>query len=476
MKTGIDCIDFYVPKLYVSIEDLAIHRDIIPQKLTKGLGLQKMAIPDINEDAASFAANALLSLIQKNNIDPNTIGRVYLGTESALDASKPTVTYAVEIVEKELASTFGDRCFKHCDVVDMTFACVGAVDAFQNCMDWVRNNPDRKAIVIASDVSKYELNSTGEYTQGGGAVAVLITNNPSIISFEDIWGVATKSEGDFFKPKRHFEKNQLIDELANALKDKYSKSEVESLIANMNSNFWSDENASYNLHKEEPVFDGQFSNQCYSDRITEAFNHFNQQKETNFLENWQHLIFHLPYAFHGRRIVFNNWLQWLNETGNYDQLETEIGTSFEDKREWKKAAVKSKLYQDFVNQKIAPGELASSEIGNMYTASIFMSLLSLLSNAFDNSIELSGDQIGFIAYGSGSKSKVFQGKIEKNWKSRIQNIELFAYLNNRQKINIETYEVLHRGSLKNEVLATSAIKLASIETAENVEGLRRYSL
>ena len=198
MKTGIDCIDFYVPKLYVSIEDLAIHRDIIPQKLTKGLGLQKMAMPDINEDAASFAANALLSLIQKNNIDPNTIGRVYLGTESALDASKPTATYAVEIVEKELASTFGDRSFKHCDVVDMTFACVGAVDAFQNCMDWVRNNPDRKAIVIASDVSKYELNSTGEYTQGGGAVAVLITNNPSIISFEDIWGVATKSEGDFF--------------------------------------------------------------------------------------------------------------------------------------------------------------------------------------------------------------------------------------------------------------------------------------
>jgi hydroxymethylglutaryl-CoA synthase len=29
-------------------------------------------------------------------------------------------------------------------------------------------------VVIASDYAKYELASTGEYTQGGGAVAVLI--------------------------------------------------------------------------------------------------------------------------------------------------------------------------------------------------------------------------------------------------------------------------------------------------------------
>lgn len=476
MKTGIDCIDFYVPNLYVSIEDLAIHREIVPAKLTKGLGLQKMAIPDVNEDAASFAANALMSLIKNNAIDPRTIGRIYLGTESALDASKPTATYAVEVVEEELSNKYGDRCFKNCDVVDMTFACVGAVDAFQNCMDWVRNHPDRKAIVIASDVSKYELNSTGEYTQGGGAVVVLITNNPSIVSFEDIWGVATKSEGDFFKPKRQFKKSELLQELGKAFHAKYSEQEVEELIHSIDSKFWSDNNAFYNLHKEEPVFDGQFSNQCYSDRITEALEHFHSQKNTDFINDWNHIVFHLPYAYHGRRIIFDNWIQWLKDSGSYEQLENEIGANFEDKREWKRAAVKSDLYQAFVQQKIASGELASSEIGNMYTASIFMSLLSLLSNAYDNHIDITNDQIGFIAYGSGSKSKVFQGHICQNWKKRLENVQLFDYLNKRKKVAIDLYEAIHTGSREEKVSDTQSIGLKSIETGENIEGLRRYSM
>ena len=71
-----------------------------------------------------------LKLIQDYKINPKEISRIYLGTESALDAAKPTATYAMQMVEKELEKEFGARCFKNCDVVDMTFACVGAVDAF----------------------------------------------------------------------------------------------------------------------------------------------------------------------------------------------------------------------------------------------------------------------------------------------------------------------------------------------------------
>ena len=149
--TGIDAIAFYVPQLYVTMDNLAEARGIEAEKLKRGLGLQKMAVPNIGEDAATFAANALLNLITQNNIDPNDIGRVYLGTESAIDGSKPTATYAVEIVEKELATTYGERSFKNCDVVDLTFACVGAVDALQNSIDWVKYHASRKAIVIASD-------------------------------------------------------------------------------------------------------------------------------------------------------------------------------------------------------------------------------------------------------------------------------------------------------------------------------------
>mgnify|MGYP000188312244 FL=1 len=155
--TGIDAIAFYVPKLYVSMDNLSTARGISAEKLKRGLGLEKMAVPNTDEDAVTFAANALLNLINQNNINPNDIGRVYLGTESAVDGSKPTATYAVEIVEQELTKTYGERSFKHCDILDVTFACVGAVDALHNTLDWVNQDKKRKAVVIASDLSKYDL-------------------------------------------------------------------------------------------------------------------------------------------------------------------------------------------------------------------------------------------------------------------------------------------------------------------------------
>lgn len=477
MKIGIDAISFYVPKLYVSMDTLADARGIPVEKLQRGLGLHNMAFPNHGEDAATFAANALLNLIQQNDIDPNQIGRVYLGTESAIDGSKPTATYAVEIVEKALSQSYGDRCFKNCDILDMTFACVGGVDALHNSMDWVKQDPTRKAVVIASDLSKYDINSTGEYTQGAGAVAVLVSHNPSIMAISETWGVASKSEGDFFKPRRSYKKTELLKAVFKELNLDTSPEKIEEFIANTDSEFWSDNNDIIEVFKEEPVFDGQFSNACYEDRITEALSHFNDQRSVDFLNDWNQIVFHLPYAFHGRRIIFNNWLQWIKSTDVYKQLEAEIGTFNEaNKKDWLKSAYKSQLYSAFVSSKIKSGELASSEIGNMYTASIFMALLSYLSDSLNNSNNIEGNKIGLIAYGSGSKSKVFEGTVQPAWASKIENIQLFEYLNDRTAIGLETYENLHRSKLERPVHNGSKISLDYIEREEFNYGLRRYSI
>jgi len=461
-KVGINAIGYYVPNLYVEMQDLADYRNIPYPKLNKGLGLEQMAIPDANEDAASFAANALLKLFKDTNLDPTTVGRIYLGTESALDAAKPTATYAVEAVEKELTKTYGERCFKHCDIVDLTFACIGATDALQNCLDWVRNNENRKAIVIASDVSKYQLLSTGEYTQGAGAVAFLITHNPSILTIDDVFGVATKSEGDFFKPRRTFAIKDLAEEVLNTEKI---------------SPFWKETKANIQVFKEEPVFNGQFSNQCYNDRITEALEHFNIQKETNFLLDWDQIAFHLPYSYHGRRIIFDNWLKWIKINNLYDRLINEIGNySEENKKDWLKKASKSTLYKTFVKNKIEPSEKASSKIGNMYTASIFMAFTSLLEQAYNQDTDLTNQTIGFVAYGSGSKSKVFEGKIMSTWKENVSKLDLFNTLNNRIAINVNTYEDLHNEKIITPLCKSKKVVLTGIETKENYEGLRYYNI
>lgn len=413
MSFGIEAASFYVPSLYLKIKDLAEKREIEPAKLEKGLGLHKMGLPDVHEDAATFAAEALLKLIKDYKINPKEISRIYLGTESAIDAAKPTASYAMQMVEKVLEADFGERCFKNCDVVDMTFACIGAVDALHNSLDFVRVNPDKKAIVIASDYAKYELASSGEYTQGGGAVSLLISAKPDLIEIENNWGVATESVFDFFKPRRHFKK----EDVTNAPENFPDKIEI---------------------FTDEPVFDGQYSNQCYQDRIREAYEHYKEVsgKEKPY-ENWKYLIFHLPYAFHGKRVFTEIY-----------SLENGLNYSTPDEQ---KAVAKSEDYLKFISDKIEKTQRASSEIGNMYTASIFMALLSAMQVSLNENDELAGQKIGFLGYGSGSKSKIFAGKVSENWKKVAAKWNLFERLNERIAIDFDTYEKLHRKQLEHSV-------------------------
>lgn len=427
MTFGIEAVSYHVPSLYLEIKDLATERGIDPAKLEKGLGLHKMAFPDVHEDAATFAAEALLKLIRDYQLNPTEIARIYLGTESALDAAKPTASYAMQMVEEVLEKEFGERCFRNCDVVDLTFACIGAVDALHNSLDFVRANPEKKAVVIASDYAKYELASSGEYTQGGGAVAVLISAKPDLMEIDNSWGVATESVFDFFKPRRHFKK----DDLANAPESFPDKIEI---------------------FTDEPVFDGQYSNQCYQDRIREAYDHYREiTGKEKPSEGWRYLIFHLPYAFHGKRVF----------TEIYSR---ENGLSYESPEE-QKAVAKSEGYLSFINDKIERSQRASSEIGNMYTASVFMALLSSLQTSFHENEELAGQEIGFLAYGSGSKSKVFAGKVSQNWKSVASKWDLFESLKNRTAIGFETYEKLHRKQLEKSVNpGYKGFGLQSVET------------
>lgn len=455
VKVGISGISFYIPKLYVDLSQLAEARSIPYEKLKYGLGLEKMALPDINEDAASFAANALIDLFSRYDLNPAEIGRIYMGTESAVDASKPTATYAMEALESKLEASYGPRSLANCDVVDLTFACIGAVDAMQNCLDWVAAREGRKAVVIASDVSKYELNSTGEYTQGAGAVALLLTHNPTIVAVNSDWGVATQSVGDFFKPRRILRKSELLNGKSDAASD------YDEVIE---------------LFKEEPVFDGQYSNQCYSDRVTEAIEHFESQIGNSFFDTTGYFVFHLPYAFHGRRIILRNWLDWVKKSDHFTTLQDEVGAPGDDITAWEKAVSKSAFYKAFIQEYIAGGEKASSQIGNMYTASIFMSLISLLLKLSETKQDAAGKNIGFIAYGSGSKSKVFQGTIQKDWKQGLKGLNLFARLNEREKVDIPTYERMHRRLQTDPLSNGEKVTLKSIAKGDPTKtGLRTYA-
>jgi hydroxymethylglutaryl-CoA synthase len=156
MKTGIDAISFDVANIHLPIKTLALARNIEPEKLEKGLGLLKMTLPDTHQDTIVFGANALTKLILENEINLSEISRIYVGTESAIDSSKPISSFLISLMEQK----FGQDTLAECDVVDFTFACIGGVDALQNCLDFVKLNPNKKAIVVTTDFAKYDLNST----------------------------------------------------------------------------------------------------------------------------------------------------------------------------------------------------------------------------------------------------------------------------------------------------------------------------
>ena len=159
-----------------------------------------MAIPDAHEDTATMA-NAAARLIDNNSLDPKRIGRIYLGTESALDGAKPTATYIMDMLQQKYASQFGAHSFQHCDVVDMTLL-VLVPDALHNTLDWVARGgaeADRIGLVIFADNAKYELESNGEYTQGAGGGACSFGITPAAGDPGHL-GVATTPVHDFLNP------------------------------------------------------------------------------------------------------------------------------------------------------------------------------------------------------------------------------------------------------------------------------------
>ena len=213
-SVGIDDIAIHFPRLYFDMEDFAKLRGADFGKLNRGLGLAAMAIPDVHEDTATMGANAVRRLLDRNGIDPSSVGRIYLGTESALDGSKPTATYIMDMLEQRYSPIHGKDCFRNCDVVDLTFACIGAVDAMHNTLDWVARGgeeKDRMGIVVFADNAKYDIGSSGEYTQGAGGGAILIRHNPRLLEIPDIWGVSTMPVHDFFKPRREVDTRTIVE-------------------------------------------------------------------------------------------------------------------------------------------------------------------------------------------------------------------------------------------------------------------------
>lgn len=509
---GIDDIAIHFPRLYMDMKDFADLRGADYGKLSKGLGLEAMAIPDVHEDTATMGAMAVMQLIDRNGLDPRTIGRMYLGTESALDGAKPTATYIVDMLTQRYAERFGEDCFRTCDVVDMTFACIGAVDALHTTLDWVARsseNDERLGIVIFSDNAKYALESSGEYTQGAGGGALLIRRNPRLLEIPDCIGVSTTPVHDFFKPRREVSIRSVISnviQLAQEAGQTVKKGLVERMIRHLPKStvrklgIFAHGEEKVSVHRDDPIFDGQFSNLCYQNAVRQAFFDFSNKAERAgriepktddpFTQQWSRIIMHLPYAYQAKRMFPDVFRHDREHTAMWDDVVSEIGPMPErpatedeeslaawekEKDAYRRKISKTSQYTEFHAERIEKGQRASSLIGNQYTGSIFLALMSTFESDLEDNSNLDNTLFGMCGYGSGAKAKVFEGKVNPRWREVVATWRLFERLAGRMAIDHVTYENLHKGTQDNSVIEPKG-EFALVDIGEEgvEEGARRY--
>lgn len=162
-------------------------------KYTIGLGQEYMAWPDDREDINSFALNgesfslvrkrdeftepssaAVSGLLEKYNIDPKSIGRIDVGTETIIDKSKSVKTTLMDL--------FADAGNYDIEGVDSKNACYGGTAALFNAINWVESSSwdGRNAIVVCGDIAVYA-EGAARPVGGAGACAMLIGPNAPVV-------------------------------------------------------------------------------------------------------------------------------------------------------------------------------------------------------------------------------------------------------------------------------------------------------
>lgn len=424
---GIDDLAIYVPRLYLDYKDFAAARGIDPQKLEYGIGIKKMAIADTNQDSACMAANACLKLMQRNHLHPKDIGRLYVATESSLDESKAMNSFVIGMLEQ----IYGEDSFEHAGGIECKFACVSGSYAIYDNANWIRaeENNGKAAIVIVSDIAKYDIGSAGEYTQGAGAVALLIKEDPRLLAFDQkVASTTIKNEYDFYRP----------------------------------------------FGKETPLVNGSYSNLLYLISVRKAFDAYKEKAIKSGLIKLKdgesitdHIDFfavHLPYRKMGEKALayllrhewryLPRWKSVIKEVGMSEPQPKDprgtIESILADKEfmkadeQFRRQFMHTSFYNEVYEKKMSSSLEASAVIGNLYTASMYMGLRSLLEFEYKKGTDLKGKRIGFGSYGSGSSAMVFSGILQPEYRQVVSKMNLDEDIGPRQRLSVVEYEKLHR--------------------------------
>lgn len=403
-QIGIKGIEIYIPSQFVNQTDLEIADGVSTGKYTIGLGQTNMSFVNDREDIYSMSLTVLSNLINNYNIDPKKIGRLEVGTETLIDKSK-----SVKSVLMQLFAESGN-----CDVegIDTLNACYGGTNALFNSLNWLESSQwdGRDAIVVCGDIAIYD-KGPARPTGGAGMVAIWLGHNAPLV-MDSVRSTYIEHVYDFYKP---------------------------------------------DLTSEYPYVEGQYSLQCYIkalDKVYDTYrakinrlqsnsnsNDIDEETIFNVLDNFDYNIFHVP---NGKlvqksfaRLVYNDWLANKQLFTQVDQSLRDIGyeESLTNKTIEKTFMNVSK---QFYEERVKPSLIVPTNTGNMYTASLYSSLVSLL--YYIGSKELQGKKICLFSYGSGMAASMFTLTVNNDINYITEKLNLQNVLDSRIKRSPEEYE------------------------------------
>jgi len=117
---------------------------------------------------------AVSGLLERYNIDPKSIGRIDVGTETIIDKSKSVKTTLMDL--------FAESGNFDIEGVDSKNACYGSTAALFNAINWIesRSWDGRNAIVVGGDIAVYA-EGAARPAGGAGACALLIGPNAPVV-------------------------------------------------------------------------------------------------------------------------------------------------------------------------------------------------------------------------------------------------------------------------------------------------------
>ena len=386
MTIGIDKIGFATSQYVLKLQDLAEARGTDPEKLSKGLLLKELSIAPLTEDIVTLAASASNSILTEQ--EKEEIDMVIVATESGIDQSKAAAVFVHGLLGiQPFARSF-----------EVKEACYGATAALHYAKLHVENSPKSKVLVIASDIAKYGVGTPGEPTQGAGSVAMLITQNPRIMAFNNDNVAQTRDIMDFWRPN----------------------------------------------YSSTPFVNGLYSTQQYLDSLMTTWAEY--KKRYNWTTNdFAAICFHLPYP----KLALKGLKKIMAESLTQE---------------------KKDLLQNHFDQSI----LYSQKVGNIYTGSLFLGLLSLLENT--DSLK-AGDKIALYSYGSGAVAEFFSGELVEGYEAYLDKDRLNK-LNQRTALSVADYEKVFFEEV--DLDETGSAQFAGYENqefalVEIVDHQRRYS-